>query len=280
VVRISRLNESLLEMVYFSPFKGEFHKILGHKVNAIYKPSQQKEAWLGFDQAWTNEEISEDEFYDIIINKKKTKRFIAYIMQFKVVEKQQHFTKRARTFTVPGHIKNGETYYRSRLKTEPSKTGTTSQHEMLVDMKKLNNFLEVYYVCPMLFTNFDLYRSDFLEDDSVYHKYLLDQLVLVDVATAPDPTTKKWKSFSNHHMIWKEFDGNDMEWCSEPEKGRKESFKAWIEGLNQKFMTNEELIDNLKTLEVPLAVYEGDRKVFRDVYSKLTILEIGEDIHI
>src|SRR5690606_4769196 len=130
---MSRLNESLLEMVYFFPIKDAFSNILGKKINAIYKPSQQKEGWLGFDQAWTNDNISEDDFYDMIYNKSSSKRFLAYIMQFKVVEKQKHYNNRSRNFKVPTHYNNGDLYFRSLLKTEPSKSGTSSQHNILIE---------------------------------------------------------------------------------------------------------------------------------------------------
>ena len=45
---MSALNESLLEMIYFIPLKRTIESILGRKINRIYKPSPQKEAWLGF----------------------------------------------------------------------------------------------------------------------------------------------------------------------------------------------------------------------------------------
>ncbi|MCY8935666.1 hypothetical protein [Peribacillus frigoritolerans] len=154
-------------------------------MNAIYKPSQQKEAWLGFDQAWTNEEISEDDFYDIIKKKSKTSRFLAYIMQFKIVEKQKHYKKIARTFTVPSHYKDGDLYYRSPLKTEVSKKGTTSQHDILFNIKSKFNFMEVYYACPMLFSQSDLFRPEFMKDEKKFREHLMEQLVLVDVVSAP-----------------------------------------------------------------------------------------------
>ncbi|MDX5475003.1 MAG: hypothetical protein LPK00_05645 [Bacillaceae bacterium] len=275
MVKISRLNESLLEMVYFFPMKAEFEYILGKKVNAIYKPSPQKEAWLGFDQAWTNEEISEDEFYEILGNKGKTPRFLAYIMQFKVVEKQKHYKKKARTFTVPSHYNDGDLYYRSPLKTEPSNKGTTSQHELLLNIKSEFEFIEVYYACPMLFSQSDLFHPDFMKDENKFRKHLLELLVLVDVDTAPDPSTSSWKSSGNHHIMWQDKSGSDIYWCSEPKKGKKDTFKEWIEGLDQKIMSNEQLIVSLKELKGIKPDKEDEQQAFRDVYSKLTILDIG-----
>lgn len=274
--KISRLNESLLEMVYFFPMKAEFEYILGKKVNAIYKPSPQKEAWLGFDQAWTNEEISENEFYDIIIKKRKSSRFLAYIMQFKVVQKQKHYKKIARNFTVPSHYNDGDLYYRSPLKTEPSKKGTTSQHELLLNIKSNYDFIEVYYACPMLFSQLDLFRPDFMKDETKFRKHLLEQLVLVDVVSAPDPSTSSWKSSNNHHIMWKDESGSDIYWCSQPQKGKKETYKKWIEGVDQKFLSNEQLIDNIKELKAIMPDKEDEQEAFRDVYSKLTILDIGD----
>lgn len=274
---ISRLNESLLEMIYFFPMKAEFEYIIGKKVNAIYKPSQQKEAWLGFDQAWTNKEISEDEFYDILKNKKKTSKFLAYIMQFKVVEKQKYYKNIPRTFSVPKHYKDRDVYYRSPLKTEPSKKGTTSQHELLFNIKSEYDFIEVYYVCPMLFSQSDLFRSDFKTDEDKYRKYLLEQLVLVDVLSAPDPSTQKWKSSNNHHIMWQ--DSNDIYWCSTPKEGKMRTFKNWIESIDQKLLSNEELLENLKNKPnlMKLNRNEDELQAFRNEFSKLTIFEIDSN---
>src|SRR5690625_2786768 len=152
-------------MVYFFPMKAEFEYMLGKKVNAIYKPSQQKEAWLGFDQAWTSGEIGEDEFYKMIKNKTKNSKFLAYIMQFKVVEKQRYYSRIARTFTVPSHYNDGDVYYRASLKTKPSKSGIISQHQLLFDIKKKYNFMDVYYACPMIFSQSDLFRSEFIKSE-------------------------------------------------------------------------------------------------------------------
>jgi hypothetical protein len=277
VIKISKLNESLLEMVYFFPLKKELQYILGtKKVNAIYKPSQQKEAWLGFDQAWTNEEISEDDFYDIIKNKSKTSKFLAYIMQFKVVKKQKYYKKIARTFTVPSHYKDGDLYFRSPLKTEPSKKGTTSQHDLLIDIKKNFYFFEVYYACPMLFSQSDLFRPEFMKDEKKFVEHLLEQLVLVDVESAPDPTTLSWKSSSNHHLMWKDSSGSDIYWCSSPEKGDGITIRKWIESLDQKFMSNEQLLANIKELYSNIPDQEDEKQAFREVFSKLTILDIGD----
>lgn len=256
--------------------KAEFEYILGKKINAIYKPSQQKEAWLGFDQAWTSNEINEDDFYNIIINKKKTSRFLAYIMQFKVVEKQRHYNKIARTFTVPSHYNDGDMYYRSRLKTEPSKRGTTSQHELLFDIKSKHDFFEVYYACPMIFSQSDLFHADFMKDESKFRKHLLKQLVLVDVASAPDPTTSAWKSSNNHHIMWKDESGSDIYWCSNPKKGKKNSYEKWIEGLDQKLLSKDQLIENIEILKDIMPDKENEQQALRDVYSKLTILDIGD----
>lgn len=197
-------------------------------------------------------------------------------MQFKVVERQKHYNKIDRTFKVPSHYNNGDMYYRSPLKTEPSKKGTTSQHDLLFNIKSNYDFMEVYYACPMLFSQLDLFHPDFMKDENKFRKHLLEQLVLVDVVTAPDPTTSTWKSSNNHHIMWKDESGSDIYWCSIPKKGKKETYKEWIKGLNQKFFSNEQLIENKKKLKDIIPDKEDEQQAFRDVYSKLTIFEIED----
>lgn len=71
MIKISRLNESLLEMVYFFPMKAEFEYILGKKENAIYKPSQQKETWLGFDPRGLMKRLVKMSFMTFYLKKRK-----------------------------------------------------------------------------------------------------------------------------------------------------------------------------------------------------------------
>lgn len=270
---MSRMNESLLEMVYFFPIKEAFNSILGKKVNAIYKPSPQKEAWLGFDQAWTTDEVSEEKFYDIIKNKTPTSRFITYIMQFKVVEQQKHYNKKERIFTVPSHYVEGEIYYRSLLKTEPIKSSTTSQHELLIEIKNSFNFMEVYYACPMLFSQTELFKPKFMESEKDLREYLMDQLVLVDIASAPDPKTSSWTSSKKHHIMWKKHSGSDMEWCSTPKKGKKINYQEWIKDLQQREIDKDKLLENIEDLKTILSNTVDDKQSGRDIFSKLTIIE-------
>lgn len=197
-------------------------------------------------------------------------------MQFKIVEKQKHYKKIARTFTVPSHYKDGDLYYRSPLKTEVSKKGTTSQHDILFNIKSNFNFMEVYYACPMLFSQSDLFRPEFMKDEKKFRGHLMEQLVLVDVVSAPDPTTSSWKSSGNHHIIWEDNSGSDIYWCSEPKKGKKVTYQKWVENLEQKFMSNEKLLSNIKELDAIIPDKEDEKQAFREVYSKLTILEIGD----
>ncbi|AIY04519.1 hypothetical protein Plano_0554 [Planococcus sp. PAMC 21323] len=273
---MSKLNESLLEMIYFFPMKAEFEYILGKKINAIYKPSQQKEAWLGFDQAWISDEIKEDEFYDFIKKKSKKTKFIAYIMQFKIVNKQKYYSKRKRKFTVPSHYKEGEIYYKSPLKTVASLTTSDSQHEILYNLKKHHNFLDVCYVCPMIFSQSDIFHPKLMKDEKEFRKHILEKLVIVDVSTAPDPSTTSWDPSDNHHIIWNENAMNVIHWCSDPQEGTSEKYSSWVENLSNRILSAEELIDTIKRIKSSMPIETDKQQAFKDIFSKMTILKIED----
>lgn len=70
-----------------------FKRYLNHPIKSIYKPSKQKEAVLGFDQAWLTTKISENEFDAYLSGKGKNSYFDAYLLQFKVVTTQKYQIK-------------------------------------------------------------------------------------------------------------------------------------------------------------------------------------------
>jgi hypothetical protein len=270
------INETLLEMIYFFPIKEALSSVFGNKINAIYKPSPQKEAWLGFDQAWVNNEISENEFYKLIQDKSKDIKFLAYILQFKVVERISYVSKK-RSFYVPNCYTNE--YFRVPLKTEPSKTAPISQHELLCDLKEEFPFLEIYYACPMLFSQQeDLFQQEYMENEGKLRSHLIDKLILVDVGSAPDRSTfgpAGWSSYKKHHIIWQDDDGNDMQWCSFPERGKKLYCREWIEQIiPSKVVNNEELLKMIKDINYFNKLYSGNGvQRNSDLFSSIRIIE-------
>ncbi|EPY7708302.1 hypothetical protein ACN1JM_000343 [Bacillus pacificus] len=282
---MSEIPEALLEMYYFHPLKEAIESVLGKKINRIYKPSPQKEAWLGFDQAWVNNQISEEDFYNMIKERvdKKSKppykynkyTYIAFLLQFKVVEKKQGIMRswkgRDLSFWIPS--KYTPPYYRSLLKTEPSKKAEYAQHDLLYKINNKFKDFGVYYACPMLFEHQEIFVP----------KVDLDKLILVDLDSAPSPYTKEWKKYNKHHIMFQDIDGKEMEWCSRPQKGTSFSSKEWIE---QKVKGNRldsegvlTLITNIKEFEKLIGLdKKGNNLVdfieYRKVISCLKIIEI------
>ncbi|MFS0596652.1 hypothetical protein AB1L16_07890 [Peribacillus frigoritolerans] len=287
---MSEISEALLEMYYFHPIKDAIESVLGKKINRIYKPSPQEEAWLGFDQAWVNDQISEEDFYEMIKERadKKSKppykkdryTYIAFLLQFKVVEKKERIIRSWKggklSFRIPP--KYTTPYYRSPLKTEPSKTAKYAQHNLLYEInKKFKNF-GIYYACPMLFEQKDIFVP----------KVDLDKLILVDLDSAPSPYKKKWRKYNNHHIMFQDTTGKGMKWCSRPQKGTSFSSREWIE---QKVVNSQLDSEGVLALIKDLVEFEKDISLdkkannlidffeYRKFISCLKILEIdNEDV--
>lgn len=263
---MATVNEALLEMYYLKPFTEAFEITYGSKVLNIFKPSQQQEAILGFDQAWVKTVLSEKDLYEhISIGGRnvgsQSKFYVGYFMQFKVVERLKVIkrTNPPNKVTVPNHFTTP--YYRSELKIKPSSTQQISQHQMLYDLSSNVKNAMVYYICPMLF-----------DAKEIYDEPNLEKLQIIDVKTAPDPSS--WNKDERHFIMFQNERGEDMHWCSEPILGRTYSFFKWLESdLRPNKLTREQVVDLLKE-------YNNYKKVknINDTDLGLTIFEFGESV--
>jgi hypothetical protein len=57
------ITEALLESYFLQAQVKHFESFLGANFVQLFKPSAQREAWVGFDQGWVRISLSEEEFY-------------------------------------------------------------------------------------------------------------------------------------------------------------------------------------------------------------------------
>lgn len=197
------LNETVFEMHFHRPLIDLFRREFGLGVNTainFYKYSPQKEAFIGFDQAYAMTEQSDQEFFqelrDAAMNRGYRLRttYIAYFLQFKVVSRLM----RRQAKTPPQIISNP--HFRSSLDTTRNERSGFSQHELLFDLNRNENAF-VYYACPMIFDKADLYATT--AD--------LGLLRLADLSSCPSSYCDNEK-----HYIYFENPDSDPIWCSDP----------------------------------------------------------------
>lgn len=200
------LNETVFEMHFHRPLIDLFRRECGLGVNTainFYKYSPQKEAFIGFDQAYAMSEQSDEEFYqelrDAAMNRGYRLRttYIAYFLQFKVVSRLMR--RQAKT---PPQIATNP-HFRSSLDTTRNERSGFSQHELLFDLNRNENAF-VYYACPMIFDKADLYAAT----------VDLGQLRLADLSSCSSSYSDNEK-----HYIYFESPDSDPIWCSEPVVG-------------------------------------------------------------
>lgn len=213
---MEKLTESLLEMHFHHAFIELFSTVFGKKFLKLYKPSPQKEKWVGFDQGW----ISTSEDTSIIlknlknaINNNTKKFYLAYFFQFKTVQ-LMHRNSRFKPphFTFP--------YFRSELNLKPNKETHMSQHETLL---RLSNYVipEVYYACPMIFNN-----------DDIYEEPNLDKIRFIQVNSAPNG----WQTNDRHFILFQSEDDLSPFWYSEPIKAVSFSIEQLIDSKSIKLL--------------------------------------------
>jgi hypothetical protein len=201
------ITETVLEMHYHRPLLQLFRETYGlgssGQVN-FYKYSPQREAFVGFDQAFAMTDFSDDEFFkhmsSMAMNSKLKpgSRFVAYFLQFKVVKELQKRSK-----ATPIQI-GSRPHYRVSLDTTKNDTTGFSQHELLFNLSNSDLGAMVYYACPMIFDKEVLYVKEVDWDD----------LRLPELNTCPSDFTDN----SNHYIYFDQKQAPPI-WCSEPTEG-------------------------------------------------------------
>jgi hypothetical protein len=212
------INETVLEMHYHKPLMDLFRETFGvGKTGAInfYKYSPQRECFIGFDQAYAMTDLPEKKFFDLLKDAASSKnyklkdKFVGYFLQFKVMKPMQKQLKHT-----PASITN-KPHFRTNAPLETAKDITVgfSQHELLYNLNQ-NAGAMVYYACPMLFDQTDLYEVN----------VDLDRLRLADLNTCPS----SYGDNESHHIYFNEIAGNPV-WCSDPVDGKAVSPRQFAE---------------------------------------------------
>jgi hypothetical protein len=201
------ITETVLEMHYHKPIMDLIRSTLGlgtpGGVN-FYKYSPQKEAFIGFDQAYVTTDLSEEDFFAVLRNASMTNnyqlesKYIGFFLQFKVVKEMK-----ARMRYAPSLITN-RPHYRVSLDTTRNINTGVSQHELLYNLKNNPGAL-VFYACPMIFDRSMLYEVN----------VDLSTLRLADVRSCPSAYTDN----DNHFVYFNDPDALPV-WCSEPVEGK------------------------------------------------------------
>lgn len=203
------ITESLLEMHFHSALVELFEEAFEARVIRIYKPSTNREVWLGYDQAWVRTELTQREFEDHLAASLHggppfPQRFIGYFLQFKRVERM---VRRSR-FTPAGFP---DEYYRAELSASVNPHTQLSQHATLLRLQQFEAS-DVNYACPMLFG-----------PDAMYDKPNLDRLRLVPLRGAPTYTDDE------RHFIAFRSEGDPVPvWCSEPVDAKSVTVGEWV----------------------------------------------------
>lgn len=254
------LTEALIEMHFHSALIDYFAVKHGTRQLKLIKPSQYKEAWVGFDQAWVSTTIPTSELYNNIRNaigqreRKVEKLYIGYFLQFKCVDVLNRRSKYTpTTYQLP--------YYRSELDLNPNKHTGLSQHETLSILSNIENS-SVYYACGMLFDILDIYSKPDME-----------KLRLISVKEAPSTILR-----NERHFIT--FQQPEMQpyWCSEPVEGKAYSFEEWASGNledSPRLLKPNEVIDYLENMRYILsdAEKEGKAKLLVEEKKRRELLE-------
>lgn len=260
------INETVLEMHYHKPLMDLFRDSfgLGNGSFNFYKYSPQKECFVGFDQAFVETDLSEDELFSQLKSDARdngytlSNFFFGYFLQYKVVK-----IMKVRSRHTPRVITN-RPHYRISLDTKKNVNTGLSQHELLYNLNK-NIGAKVYYASPMIFDRSDLYTQ----------KPDLQLLRLADVNSCPSI----YSDNESHFIYYDEVDSNPY-WCSDPVEGEAISPKILVNSIKQNienpgfYKDQLKLLDNLKDpsdLEV-----EGMKgKVLDIVHDQLTIIQFS-----
>lgn len=212
------ITETVLEMHYHKAIMDLIRSSFGLGTPGgmnFYKYSPQKEAFIGFDQAYVSTELSEDDFFEVLKQSAMNSSYqldriyIGIFLQFKLVKRMQSITK-----NTPVTIRS-RPHYRVSLDTTKNLKTNFSQHELLYALKD-NQGSFVYYACPMLFDRSSLYEVN----------VDLATLRLVDITSCPTA----YKDNDNHFIFFDDVAGNPV-WCSDPIEGKAIAPKEFARAL-------------------------------------------------
>ncbi len=218
----SKITETTLEMHYHFAMMDLFRSTFGVGPTgrfSFFKYSIRKEKFVGFDQAYVQTTLSDQELYKDLTNiaqgKQNSPKYVGYFLQFKVVDKR---TKRSSN--IPPSVTAYSPFYSVKLSTGRDTKNNLSQHELLKNISSSSSGAFVYYACPLLFDKLDLYARD--AD--------LDQLVLVEVNSGtPHLTDNK----TQHHIYFSSPTSTPV-WCSEPVQGVSTNMEKMFQSLFEK----------------------------------------------
>lgn len=268
------ITETVLEMHFHRPIMELIRETFGLGPNGqmnFYKWSPQKECFIGFDQAYVQTKLSDDEFFNLLSRSASSDQYklddflFGYFLQYKVVK-----PIRKRGIYTPD-IVSSTPHYRAELSTTKNKQTGVSQHELLYRLNN-NKGAFVYYACPMLFDKTDLYE---VEVD-------LDQLRLVDLASCNDIYDD-----NDNHYIYFEDTNSEPIWKSEPHVGQAISPEEFVRKLATRFADIEpsesqqllnDLLTDLRSLGISeeAQIFKGDkhRDIVRLTDESLMIVQI------
>ncbi len=193
-----------------------FEATFGRKVLRVLKPSQQREAFLGFDKAWVKTELNMQEFRAQLENAingssvLSSHSFFGYFLQFKKVESMTKASKNMpSSWSTP--------YLRVELSLSPRPSSGISQHEALMRLRNIPR-TDVSYACPMIF---DL--------DAIMEEATLDNLQVVSLTSAPSG----WTTSERHFICFRNETDSGPIWCSEPVEGKALNIRHWVRLLKE-----------------------------------------------
>ena len=196
------LTETLLEMHFHHALVKDFKVKYGVNFLKLLKPSQRKEAWVGFDQGWANTTLTTNDLFSelktaIHSNANRVQRlYLGFFYQFKKVDKLVRKSRyMPEAYDAP--------YYRSELSLSPNDSTGLSQHETLIRLSNVRG-ATVNYACPMLF-----------DPSEIWGEPDLNKLRLVDITTSTISLT----SDERHFITFQTEDDPSPLWCSDPIKG-------------------------------------------------------------
>jgi hypothetical protein len=254
------LSEALLEMHFYRPLVDLFEGHFGRRVLKILKPTQNREAFLGFDVAWVHPSCSNDTVTRI---NQELKEFIAqrtgyvpsvflgYFLQFKVVQEMVR-----KTSGMPEGLNTP--YYRAEISMHPNKETGISQHETLLRLSKLRR-TDVSYACPMLFV-----------EDELHEEPTVDMVRFVSVDTAP----LGYNSNERHFLAFQD-KNSEPKWCSTPVPATARSAREWVHTLTE--MTAAEMSSLVRATQGTIAGDHWRLDRYRLPYA-LTLVALGESI--
>jgi len=221
------LPEALLEMHYHSALIESFKDVFGATRARVYKPSQRRERFLGFDQAWVlDEELLQNAFFERLKADLATgapsRRYVAYFLQFKRVWKLSR-----RSDLTPAGMP--ATHYRAELDCKIPANADCSQHERLRRLCQLTG-CETVYACPMVFTQEQLWKAPDLE-----------LLRLVSLTNSP-----KYDGDGERHFIFFKKPTDAPVWASTPVPAHAMSGREFAKHL--RLMELTELVATLQRI--------------------------------